>query len=194
MDEPRETPATAEQLSAALAALGMYSGANTPAEHAEEAARLGGPQAYRLRLANALLGAAQTEAVLADTAATDLDDLTRRAAWEQQLVTAGAGEDEVKRIGLIQWQVLRAATPLREIAQRQATGPIPLAAAHAADGLQALLGVIAASQTAGRRRRHRDPHRADTQTARGPHRPGSRDRHHHLLLDLLASVGPKASP
>lgn len=190
MEEPRETPSTVEALAAALAALGMYSGANTPAEHAEEAARLGGPQAYRLRLANALLGAAQTEAVLADTAATDLDDRTRRAAWEQQLVTAGAGEDQVKRIGLIQWQVLRAATPLREIAQRQATGPIPLAAAHAADGLQALLGVIAASQTAVAAG---DTAALTAQTARLREARTALEAaiaNTTVLLDLLASVGP----
>lgn len=34
------------------------------------------------------------------------------------------------------------------IAQNQDTGPIPLASAHAAQGLQQLLGVIAASQQA----------------------------------------------
>jgi Family of unknown function (DUF6245) len=189
VDEPRETPATAEQLAAALAALGTYDGANTEAEHAQEAARLGGPRAYRLRLANALLGAAQTEALLADTAATDLDDATRRAAWEQQLVTAGAADDQVKRIGLIQWQVLRAATPLREIAQRQETGPIPLAAAHAADGLQALLGVIAASQTAVA------AGDTATLTAQTPKLREARTAleaaiaNTTLLLDLLASVG-----
>lgn len=192
MEEPRETPSTAEALAAALAALGMYSGANTPAEHAEEAARLGGPQAYRLRLANALLGAAQTEALLADTAAasTDVDDRTRRAAWEQQLVTAGAGEDQVKRIRLIQWQVLRAATPLREIAQRQATGPIPLAAAHAADGLQALLGVIAASQTAVAAG---DTATLTAQTTRLREARTALEAaiaNTTLLLDLLASVSP----
>jgi hypothetical protein len=35
---------------------------------------------------------------------------------------------------------------VREIAQDPSTGPIPLAAAHAADGLQRLLGVIARGQ------------------------------------------------
>ena len=43
-------------------------------------------------------------------------------------------------------QVLRATTPLREIAQRPEAGPIPLAAAHAAEGLQWLLAVVAGGQ------------------------------------------------
>jgi len=46
----------------------------------------------------------------------------------------------------LRWQTLRVSGPLREIAQNVAAGPIPLAAAHAADGLQKLLGVIAAGQ------------------------------------------------
>ncbi|MBV8993153.1 MAG: hypothetical protein JO287_05505 [Pseudonocardiales bacterium] len=41
-------------------------------EHAAEAARLGGVEAYRVRLVNALLGAVQTQAMLAD--AVELDE------------------------------------------------------------------------------------------------------------------------
>lgn len=46
----------------------------------------------------------------------------------------------------LRWQVLRATTPLREIARRPEAGPIPLAAAHAAEGLQWLLAVVAGGQ------------------------------------------------
>ena len=52
------------------------------------------------------------------------------------------------RLELIRWQVLRSATPLRQMARNRQAGPIPLAAAHAAEALQVLLGVIAASQDA----------------------------------------------
>ena len=142
-----ECPATVGQLAAAMAALGAYHGHNTDTEHAAEAKRLGGVDAYRLRMANALLGIVQTEAVLAENDVTlDVDE--RRVAWAQQVDSAGVQDDPAKLIGFIQWQVLRAATPLREIAQHTETGPIPVAAAHAAEGLQRLLGVIAASQTA----------------------------------------------
>lgn len=146
-EEKDEHPATVEQLAAAMAALGMYHGSNTEAEHAKEAARLGGEEAYRMRMANALLGAVQTEAMLADSSDVPLE--RKEAAWEDQLETAGAGRDNpTQRIGFLHWQILRATTPVRQLAQNHMAGPIPVAAAHAAEGLQLLLGVIFASQDA----------------------------------------------
>src|SRR4051794_19448079 len=106
-----------------MAALGAYTGSNSPAEHAAEAARLGGPDAYRVRLVNALLGTVQAQAILAEK--VDLPDDRRHAAWEEQLATV-AGPDPVTRMECLRWQVLRAATPLRLIAQHPETGPIPL--------------------------------------------------------------------
>lgn len=142
-----EEPATVQQLAAAMAALGMYDGANTLGEHAEEARRLGGPAAYRMRLANALLGAVQTEVVLLEsTTAVSHEEL--RAAHRQQLITAGAQDDPAKLMLFLRWQVLRASTPLREIAQDEEAGPIALAAAHAADALHQLLGIVASGQNA----------------------------------------------
>jgi hypothetical protein len=100
-----------------MTALGLYTGSNAPHEHAEEAGRLGGPASYRMRLANALLGAVQTETILAET--SDVTDDQRAAAHRQQLVTAGVEDDPVKLIEFLRWQVLRAATPPRD---RPATG------------------------------------------------------------------------
>jgi len=97
-----------------------------------------------VQLANTLLGAGQTEAILADALPISPD--ARRAAYEQHLKTAGAADDPTKRIGFLRWQTLRVAGRLREIAQTAAAGPIPLAAAHAAEGLQQLLSVIADTQ------------------------------------------------
>ncbi|MEU0484155.1 DUF6245 family protein [Streptosporangium sp. NPDC006013] len=139
-----DQPASAQQLGTALAALGLYGGTNTAAEHAAEAARLGGPDPYRMRLANALLGAVQVEAMLAETSAADAEGLA--AAHHEQLVTAGVADDAEKLVGFLRWQALRVSGPLRLIAQDPATGPIPLAAAHAAEGLQRLLGVAGAGQ------------------------------------------------
>ncbi|MGW4412397.1 DUF6245 family protein [Nonomuraea sp. NPDC004702] len=138
-----DQPASVQQLAAALAALGMYNGDGSQAEHEAEQARLG-QRRYQLRLANALLGAAQIEAMLAETLADGEVDLAE--AHDQQLVTAGVNDDPIKLTGFLQWQTLRVAGPLRLIAQDPSTGPIPLAAAHAADGLQQLLGVVAAGQ------------------------------------------------
>ena len=142
--EVKDKPSSVTQLAAAMAALGLYHGANTPAEHAAEARRLGGENAYRVRLANALLGAAQTEAILAEAVPISLE--ARVAAYEQQFTTAGAADTPTKRIRFLRWQTLRVGGPLREIAQNVEAGPIPLAAAHAAEGLQKLLSVIADSQ------------------------------------------------
>lgn len=68
------------------------------------------------------------------------------AAFRQQLVSAGVADDPVRMLGFLRWQVLRAWGPLREIAQNQEAGPIPLAAAHASDGLQRLLAVCETGQ------------------------------------------------
>lgn len=130
MTAVHEEPAAVEQLAAAMAALGFYTGTNAPGGHEDEARRLGGPEAYRLRLVNALLGAVQTEALLAET--TQVTGEQRAGAYRQQLVTAGVEEDPDKLMEFLRWQVLRATGPLREIAQRPEAGPIPLAAAHAA--------------------------------------------------------------
>ncbi|MFJ8589607.1 DUF6245 family protein [Streptomyces sp. NPDC093595] len=172
-----QAPATVEQI-----------GENTPTEHAEEAARLGEPDAYPVRLVNALLGVVQAEAATADGVKSDDD--ARHGAWEEQLNTAGAGLDApVKHVEFIRWQVLRAGTPLRLMAQHQQTGPIPLAAAHAVTGLHMLLGVIATSQDAAGRGD------VDTLTAQARQLQAARDalatsiRNTDLLLDMLKPVG-----
>lgn len=81
-----------------------------------------------MRLANALLGAAQIEAMLAESLAGDSDALF--AAHRQQLLAAGVADDAEKLAAFLRWQTLRV------------SGPLPVAAAHAADGLHRLLGVI----------------------------------------------------
>ncbi|MBV9141546.1 MAG: hypothetical protein JO115_11610 [Pseudonocardiales bacterium] len=145
-EDQRSESVTVEQVGAALAALGLYDGSNTSSEHTAEAARLGGTDAYRVRMVNALLGAVQTQAMLAD--AVGLDEEARHAARREQLTSAGAFDDPAVRVGFIRWQVLRAGIPLRLIAQNPETGPIPVAAAHAAEGLHVLLGVIGSSYQA----------------------------------------------
>ncbi|MFD8531255.1 DUF6245 family protein [Streptosporangium canum] len=62
--EVLDEPASAVQLGAAMAALGLYGGTNTAAEHASEAARPGADGPYRMRPARALLGAVQAGAML----------------------------------------------------------------------------------------------------------------------------------
>ncbi len=146
--QPDDTPATVTQLAAAMAALGHYDGINSDAEHAQEASRLGSEPYYRLLLANALLGGVEVEAMLADSAGVSEAHL--RAAHQQALSAAGAADDPAKLLRFLRWRTLRIAGPLRDIAQDESTGPVPLAAAHAAEGLQRLLAVCAAAQEPAR--------------------------------------------
>lgn len=53
----QDRPSSVKQLATAMTALGKYTGDHSDAEHATEAKRLGGMNAYRMLLANALLGA-----------------------------------------------------------------------------------------------------------------------------------------
>ncbi|MER5624329.1 DUF6245 family protein [Streptosporangium sp. NPDC002544] len=99
---PRSEPVSVVQLADALTALGLYGGAGTIAEHTMEAARLGGDGPYRMRLANALLGAAQVEVMLAESCATTAEDLA--AAHREQLVTAGVADDPDKLTGFLRSQ------------------------------------------------------------------------------------------
>jgi len=146
--QPDDTPATVTQVAAAMAALGHYQGANSDTEHVQEAARLGSESYYRLLLVNALLGCVEIEAMLADSAGVSEAHL--RAAHQQALSSAGAADDPAKLLGFLRWRTLRIAGPLRDIAQDETTGPVPLAAAHAAEGLQRLLAVSAAGQEPAR--------------------------------------------
>lgn len=119
-------PATVEQLAAALVSLSMYTGTGSAAEHAEESARFGAKH-YRMRLANALLGAVQVEveAMLAETLADgNVEEMAD--AHRQQLKTAGADDDAEKLVGFLRWQVLRVCGPLRLIAQDPQHGTYPV--------------------------------------------------------------------
>lgn len=135
----KETLSTVTQLASAMAALGAYSGENSEAEHKAEAERVGSEDYYRLLLVNALLGVAEIEAMLSDSVSVSHEHM--QSAHRQARISAGAEEDIGKYLGLLRWQTLRVEGPLREMAQDTETGPIPLAAAHAAEGLQQLLGV-----------------------------------------------------
>lgn len=141
--EPAEKSDDVLRLVAALEALGIEEG---PEDRATQMEQLGGVDAYRAWLASALLGAAQSEALVADSLPLSRD--ARYAVWERQLSVAGITDDTAARVELMQWQVQRACEPLPAMAHDSPTDPIPLAAAQAAEGLQTLLAVCAATQGA----------------------------------------------
>ena len=143
-DRLDDTPSTVKQLAAAMTALGQYTGENTDAEHTAEAARLGGENVYRMRLVNALLGIVEGDALLADSSGVSVEQM--KAAYRQALISAGVEGHPGKLLRFLRWRTLRVEEPLREMAQNEEVGPLPLAAAHAAEGLQLLLGICAAGQ------------------------------------------------
>jgi len=143
-DRKKETPSTAEQLAAAMAALGIYAGENTEAEHQAEAKRLGSEKYYLMMLANALLGSVEVEAMLADGSGVKVEQMD--AAHRQALVTAGVEDNPNKLMNFLRWRMLRVGGPLRKIAQNREVGPLPLSAAHAAEALQLILGICASGQ------------------------------------------------
>src|SRR5205807_6024854 len=64
-------------------------------------------------------------------------------AHQQALESAGATDTPEKLLGFLRWRTLRIEGPLKLIAQDEETGPIPVAAAHAAEALQQLLAICA---------------------------------------------------
>ena len=158
----KEEPATAIQLATAMQALGLYDGQNTEEEHQTEAMQIGNETYYRMLLANALLGAAEVEALHLDSSKVAFEQM--QDAHQQALETAGVDETQEKLIRFLQWRTLRVSGPLRQIAQNEEAGPVPLAAAHAAEALQLLLSACASGQNIT----HADPFQitADLKSAR----------------------------
>jgi len=147
LDEQDDVRTSVLRLVAALKALEVGGIARTEDDHLDAMDVLGGPDAYRAWLASALLGAAQSEAMTADRLPLSRD--SRYAVWQRQLEAADAGNgNPARRAELIQWQVRRAAAQLPAIAQENRADPIPLATAQAAEALQVLLAVGAATRGA----------------------------------------------
>ncbi len=144
MKKSDEQPSTVTQLTAAMAALGQYTGENSAEEHSAEAKRLGGMKVYQMFLANALMGLVEGDVLLADSTGVTAEQM--QAAHRQALIAAGVADDLGKLLHFLRWRALRVESPLREIAQHTDVGPLPLAAAHVAEALQQILGVCAAGQ------------------------------------------------
>jgi hypothetical protein len=163
-----------------------YDGSNTAFEHAAEAARLGGAEAYRVRLVNALLGAVQTQAMLAD--AVELDEEARNAAWREQLLSAGAFDDPVVRVGFVRWQVLRAGDAVA--ADRAACGDRTDSGGRRARrrGAARTAGGDRRQLPGRRRQRRGDPCRAGRVAAARDSLQTAIDNT-DILLDMLKSVG-----
>ncbi|GAA2779879.1 DUF6245 family protein [Kitasatospora sp. CM 4170] len=137
---------TVEQITAAMGALGLYDGRNTPAVHDEVAAQFGSADIYRVRLLNSLLGSVQREAMLADE--IEMDEENEYGVWEEQLKSAGAYDDTVAQTTFVRWQTRRASLPMEVLARFEDTGPLPAATANASEALLVLLDAFRALHVA----------------------------------------------
>lgn len=142
--DKKEEPSTVIQIAAAMQALGLYNGQNIEEEHRAEAARIGDEAYYHMLLVNALLGGVEIEALHADS--SDLKFGQMQAAHKQALETAGVEDTPEKLMNFLRWRTLRIEGPLRQIVQNEEVGPVPFAAAHAAEALQLLLSACASGQ------------------------------------------------
>jgi hypothetical protein len=140
MSTEAHEPASAEQLAGAIAALGLWSGDPSACDHDAEAQRLGGPLAYRAHLANWLLGATQSALIDIEGERLQRDDWL--AALAHEVAVAVREGDDRALFGLLRWQALRLGWRLRELAARERSGPIVLAAAHTTEALQRQLGLL----------------------------------------------------
>ncbi|MFI5527828.1 DUF6245 family protein [Kitasatospora sp. NPDC051853] len=135
-------PLTVEQMAGALVALGYFQGENTPEAHAYYAARHKNLELYRMGLLNSLLGAVQAEAMTADFAYPDDEEM--QEVWPGQLISAGVAENDLLQANFIAWQLWRASFPLSVFARSGAAGPVAVAAAYSAESSNLLTTAMAA--------------------------------------------------
>lgn len=183
MKKTDEQPFAVEQLATAMQALGMYGGENNEAEHAAEVEHFGSMNAYTIVLANAFLGIVEGNALLMDGSGVTGEQM--QAAHQQALKSAGVEDNPGKLLHFLRWKTLRVGGPLREFAQNEAVGPIPLAAAHTAEALQLLLGICAQGQNL----EHASPMAltADLKAAREA--LGNAMKNLDVFLSLIAQAG-----
>ncbi|MEV8634308.1 DUF6245 family protein [Streptosporangium sp. NPDC051023] len=140
-DSPEDLPQrpTVASISAALAALGAYATNPTEEDLARQAAGVGGEGVLACVLANALYGAAISTGLLAEgyMLADGGTDAQLTTAREQVLKAAGATGPGV--MGVMHWQAVQIAGPLRGWSRGASLGPLGDAAADAAWALMLLL-------------------------------------------------------
>jgi hypothetical protein len=134
-----EQPATIKQLSAAMMALGKYTGKNSDEEHAAQIKHLG-IHFYRLLLVYSLLGIVESETLQAANGDISREQLV--AAERQMLTTLGTTSPSGV-MHILSWRVLRIGNMIQGIAEDCKGNPLALAAAQTAEGLQLLLDLVA---------------------------------------------------
>ena len=116
---PQRSP-TPSEISAALAALGVYAQAPSDAELAEQAIAAGGENVLAAVLANALYGAAIGCGMLAEGVMLEQPtDRTRRLSLARAQALKASGAEGPGFVGAMHWQAAHIAGPLRALKDRE---------------------------------------------------------------------------
>ncbi|MFG2408805.1 DUF6245 family protein [Streptomyces brevispora] len=106
MEMPHQNPQapTVTEISAAMAALGIYARPPTDGELAEQARSVGGEHVFAAVLANALYGAAIGTGMLTEGYMLEAGAGAREMALARQQVIRASGADGLGVVGALHWQ------------------------------------------------------------------------------------------
>ncbi|MEU2453860.1 DUF6245 family protein [Streptomyces sp. NPDC012765] len=126
-------------ISAAMAALGIYASVPSEAELAQQAASVGGEQVLAAILANALYGAAIGTGMLTEGHMLEAGAGARELGLAREQVLKASGADGVGVMGVLHWQAGQVRQPLKNMAAHAGGHPVIGAAAHASSAVLDLL-------------------------------------------------------
>ncbi|MFZ3475429.1 DUF6245 family protein [Streptomyces sp. 4.24] len=131
-------PSVAE-ISAAMAALGVYASVPSEAELAQQAASVGGEDVLAAILANALYGASIGTGMLTEGHMLEAGGGARELGLAREQVLKASGADGVGIMGVLHWQAGQVRQPLKKMTEGGGAGPLVGAAARASNALLDLL-------------------------------------------------------
>lgn len=137
---------TASEISAAMAALGVYASVPSAAELANQAAAVGGEHVLAAILANALYGASIGTGMLTEGHMLAAGAGAREMTLSRQQVLKASGAEGPGVMGVLHWQAGQISQPLKALDEKGA-GPVLAAAARASSALLNLLACSAVFST-----------------------------------------------
>ncbi|MER6253539.1 DUF6245 family protein [Streptomyces sp. NPDC001584] len=131
-------PSVAE-ISAALAALGVYASVPSEAELAQQAAAVGGEDVLAAILANALYGASIGTGMLTEGHMLEAGGGARELGIAREQVLKASGADGIGVMGVLHWQAGQVRQTLKNMTASGEAGPLLGAAVRASNALLDLL-------------------------------------------------------
>lgn len=138
--QPAPSPApSVAQISAAMAALGVYASVPSEAELEQQARSVGGEHVLAAILANALYGAAIGTGMLTEGHMLEAGAGARELGLAREQVLKASGADAIGVIGVLHWQSGQVRQTLKNMTNLGDGGPLLGAAARASNALLDLL-------------------------------------------------------